>query len=131
MIAMVEARTAVAQGSSPVEHEADAQMSFLRAMRIARQQGARMLELRAAIPLAQLRHIQGRDEEEALELLSSLCELFPNTSSSLDVRTAHALLNDLTNSNTRLPHPQRTRLPYRLSDCAPSRDYGVGDRSYA
>jgi predicted ATPase len=82
------------QGLSPNEYEADAQSSFFRAMQMAQRQGARMWELRAAIPLAQLWQTQGRNAEAA-ELLGSLCALFPNPSASSDVHTAHALMNVL------------------------------------
>ena len=99
VIALLEARAAATQGLSPNEHEADAQTSFLRAIRIAQQQGARMLELRAVITLIQLRHAQGRSDKEAIRHLGSLCALFPSTSANLDVRTAYALFDELGGSD--------------------------------
>jgi predicted ATPase len=98
VVALLEAHSAAAQGLSPTEYEADAQSSFLRAIQMAQQQGARMWELRAAVPLAQLWATQGRNIE-ATELLHPLCVLFPNPSVSSDVRTAHALMNELKQFN--------------------------------
>jgi predicted ATPase/DNA-binding winged helix-turn-helix (wHTH) protein len=93
VVALLEAHSAAARGLSPIGYEADAQSSFLCAMQMAQQQGARMWELRAAIPLAQLWRTHGRNTE-ATDLLGPLCELFPNPSASSDVRTAHALMNE-------------------------------------
>jgi predicted ATPase len=98
VVALLEAHSAAAQGLSPNEYEADAQSSFLRAIHMAQQQGARMWELRAAVPLAQLWATQGRIIE-ATELLHPLCVLFPNPSVSSDVRTAHALMSELNQLN--------------------------------
>ncbi|ANB76386.1 hypothetical protein AYM40_29575 [Paraburkholderia phytofirmans OLGA172] len=100
VISMLEARAAVLRRSSPTEHETRAQTALLHAIEIAQRQGARMWELRAAIPLAQLWHSQGRDEA-ARQVLGSLCALFPKTSVSLDVRTAHALLGELDTSGAK------------------------------
>jgi predicted ATPase/DNA-binding winged helix-turn-helix (wHTH) protein len=94
VIALVEARRAATTGSSHAAHEAEAQASFLRAIEIARRQSARMWELRAVIPLAQLWHSQRRTHE-AMQMLGPLCSWFPTASASRDVCTARALLSEL------------------------------------
>ncbi|ANB76391.1 hypothetical protein AYM40_29600 [Paraburkholderia phytofirmans OLGA172] len=98
LVSSLEACAAAARGASPIEHETEAQASFLHAIELAQQQGARMWELRAAIPLAQLWISQQR-HKEAIELLDPLCATFTHPGASLDVRTGCALLVKLKDIN--------------------------------
>jgi hypothetical protein len=102
VIALVEARRAATTGSSHAAQEADAQASFLHAIEIAQRQGARMWELRAAIPLAQLWHSQRRTHE-AMQILGPLCSWFPTASVNRDVCTARALLSELRDADVAFP----------------------------
>ncbi|MFC6671889.1 adenylate/guanylate cyclase domain-containing protein [Marinobacterium aestuariivivens] len=66
---------------------------FLKAIEVARGQGARLLEWRAMLSLARLRLRQSRDED-ARELLNELCKVNPENGGAL-VDTARALLGPL------------------------------------
>ena len=64
------------------------------ALERARMQGARFLELRAAVSLARLR--RGRaDPNQAFELLTTGCELFTDDVDLVDLRTARQLRKDV------------------------------------
>ena len=67
---------------------------FLRALDIARRQGARSLELRAAVSLARLWRSDGRDSE-AREILAPVYGWFFEGQDTPDLREAAALLADL------------------------------------
>jgi predicted ATPase len=67
---------------------------FLRALEIARRQGARSLELRAAVSLSRLWRAQGR-EEEARDLLEPVFAWFEEGLSTPALREAATLLADL------------------------------------
>jgi predicted ATPase len=65
-----------------------------RAVDTARRQGARSLELRAALTLAELRRAQG-DPNDALRVLREPCQWFGETAASRDVSDARTLLEKL------------------------------------
>ncbi len=73
---------------------AGAEACFERAMGVARQQGARLSELRAAVALARLWHTQHK-EEEAFERLEPLYGGFTEGFETQDLRDAKALLDEL------------------------------------
>jgi predicted ATPase len=66
-----------------------------RAMRIAAEQGAKLLELRAATSLARLWTEQGR-QVEARDLLAPVYDWFTEGSDTADLKEAKALLDELT-----------------------------------
>lgn len=70
--------------------------SLREAITVARRQGAGLPRLRAAISLARQLAESG-DIEDAYAVLPPACESIRERSELADVRTAHALLNDLTN----------------------------------
>ncbi|NVK42817.1 MAG: AAA family ATPase [Oceanospirillaceae bacterium] len=72
----------------------EAEAAFLRALDIARQQGARSFELRAAIGLARLWVRQGR-VSDACESLAPAYAAFTEGFDSADLRTARALLDEI------------------------------------
>jgi DNA-binding winged helix-turn-helix (wHTH) protein/predicted ATPase len=72
----------------------DAEASFQEALRVARGQTARCLELRAAVSLAQLRRNQGR-RREARRLLADVCAKFTEGFDTPDLHDAKAILEEL------------------------------------
>jgi predicted ATPase len=70
----------------------DAESCFQSARQIARQQGAKTLELRAASSLCRLWQRQGRSKEGSL-LLSEIVDQFSEGWDTLDLRQARALLD--------------------------------------
>jgi class 3 adenylate cyclase/predicted ATPase len=68
-----------------------AEACYRRALDVSRRQGARSLELRAAVSLSQLWQAEGR-EREARELLAPLYEWFSEGRETPDLRVAAALL---------------------------------------
>jgi predicted ATPase len=70
----------------------DAQASFHEAMRIARQQGSRMFELRSAVSLARVWLAQGKPTE-AYELLAPIYNQFTEGFDSPDLLSAKALIS--------------------------------------
>ncbi|MGH7823114.1 MAG: hypothetical protein ACREQ9_25420, partial [Candidatus Binatia bacterium] len=72
----------------------DAEASFLRAIAIAREQGARSLELRAATSLSRLLGEGGR-KGEAVDILSRIYGWFTEGFDTADLREAKALLEEL------------------------------------
>ena len=72
----------------------DAEACFQRALGIAREQQARILELRAAVRLARLRGSQGR-RAEARELLTGIYGWFTEGFDTVDLIEAKALLDEL------------------------------------
>lgn len=80
--------------STPAESpdpKTEAEVWLLKAFEVARQQGARSLQLRAAITIARLRRMQGR-AEEGLLLLRDVYESFTEGFDTADLRTAAELL---------------------------------------
>jgi len=73
---------------------ADAERDFLEGIRIAREQGARSLELRACVSLARLRLQQGK-KSDAKRRLAAIRGSFAQCSTSLDMIAADALLEQL------------------------------------
>jgi hypothetical protein len=80
------------RASAPAESDAEA--CFLEALAIARRQGAKALELRAATSLARLRQAQGRTRE-AHEPLAGVYGSFGEGFETADVAQARALLAQL------------------------------------
>ena len=71
-----------------------AEASYRRALDVARGQGARSLELRAAVSLSRLWQAEGR-QGEARELLAPIYERFPEGRETSDLRAAASLLTEL------------------------------------
>jgi len=80
--------------SNRQEKEGEAEKSFYQAIEIARQQGARLFELRAAIPLARLWGKQGK-RKEAHKLLSDIYSWFTEGFDTPDLKDARVLLEAL------------------------------------
>jgi predicted ATPase len=78
----------------PGSHWGDAEACFSRALAIAREQSARMWELRAAVSLARLRAEQGK-RAEARNLLSPVYSWFTEGFETPDLKDAKALLDEL------------------------------------
>jgi len=72
----------------------EAEVCFERALAVAREQGARMLELRVTTSLARLRRDQGR-AAEGRALLAPLYESFTEGFDTRDLQDAQALLEEL------------------------------------
>jgi predicted ATPase len=79
---------------SPMLGEAEAAMRFKHALSVARHQGARSLELRAAMSMARLWRDQGK-REEARDLLAPVYGWFTEGFDTLDLKEAKALLHEL------------------------------------
>jgi len=73
---------------------ADAEACFDRAIAVARQQGARSLQLRAELSLARLWREQGKTDE-ARRMLEQICGGFSEGGDSADRRAARMLLDEL------------------------------------
>jgi predicted ATPase len=71
-----------------------AEACYRRGLDISRGQGARSLELRAAVSLSRLWQAEGR-QGEARELLAPVYERFPQGRETSDLRAAAALLDEL------------------------------------
>ena len=89
-LARIEGELMQVQGASAPEVEA----CFARAIAITRAQGARSLELRAALNLAQLWCDQGR-RSDACALLTPTFSWFTEGFESADLRATKALLDEL------------------------------------
>jgi predicted ATPase len=73
---------------------AKAEECFQQALAIAREQGARSLELRAAVNLARLWHQHGKTAA-ARQALAEICDWFTEGFDTADVKEARALLGEL------------------------------------
>ena len=82
-------------GRLPCPDPAEAEESFRTALAIAREQGTRGYELRAAISLARLWLKQGR-RGEARDLLAPVYDSFTEGFDTQDLKEAKALLDELT-----------------------------------
>ena len=69
-------------------------MHFQQALETARQQGARMLELRAAVSLARLQQEQGQPQA-ARRMLAEVYNWFTEGFDTFDLQEANALLQQL------------------------------------
>jgi len=81
-------------GRLPYSDPAKAEDSFRTALAIAREQGTRGYELRAAVSLARLRRDQGR-RTEARDLLAPVYGWFTEGFDTPDLKEAKALLDEL------------------------------------
>jgi hypothetical protein len=72
----------------------DAVTAFERALRLARERGAHLLELRAAVDLARLQAAQGQPVE-ARKVLAPVYGLFTEAADAADVQEARAVLAGL------------------------------------
>jgi predicted ATPase len=81
-------------GRLPCPDPAKAEDSFRTALAVAREQGTRGYELRAATSLARLRREQGR-RDEARDLLAPLYGWFTEGFDTADLKEAKALLDEL------------------------------------
>jgi class 3 adenylate cyclase/predicted ATPase len=88
----------------PEADTTEAEACFRHALAIAREHGARMLELRTAMSLARLWRDSGR-AGEARELLAPVCEWFTEGFDTRDLREAKALVQELAS----VPPGSRTR----------------------
>jgi DNA-binding winged helix-turn-helix (wHTH) protein/predicted ATPase len=79
--------------STPAEVEAEA--CFLRAIDIAREQGAKLLELRAVMSLSRLWQSQGK-KKQARQMLAEIYNWFTEGLDTKDLQEAKALLAELT-----------------------------------
>ena len=77
------------------EHHAEAESCFRQALEIARRQGAKSLELQAAMSLSRLWQRQGK-YTEARELLAPIYGWFTEGFDTMDLQEARALLEALT-----------------------------------
>ena len=80
--------------AAPPRQEAEAEACFLRAIDIAAHQGAKSLQLRAAISLCRLWQTQ-EQHEQARALLAPLYEWFTEGLETVDLIEAKALLDAL------------------------------------
>ena len=78
----------------PPNDWAEVETCFRAALSVARQQGTRGFELRAAVSLARLLHAQGR-RDEARDLLSPVYRWFTEGFDTPDLQQAKALLGEL------------------------------------
>jgi predicted ATPase len=74
--------------------QGEAEACFLKAIEIARRQGAKLLELRAVMSLARLWQQQGK-QHEARTTLSEIYNWFTEGSDTADLKDARALLAPL------------------------------------
>ena len=81
----------------------EAETRFRRAIELARSQGARSLELRAATSLARLWRDQDK-RAEAFDLLAPICGRFTEGLDTADLKDARALLDGLDGGGARSPH---------------------------
>ena len=78
----------------PAPDQAEAEAALLGALEVARRQGAKSWELRAATSLARLRQQQGRSKE-ARALLGPVFDWFTEGFDTQDLRQARTLLDEL------------------------------------
>jgi predicted ATPase len=76
------------------EHQAEAESCFRQALEIARRQGAKSLELRAAMSLSRLWQRQGK-RAEARQLLAEVYGWFTEGFDTPDLQEAKVLLEEL------------------------------------
>jgi predicted ATPase len=86
------------QPRSRTQAEAEAETCFHRAIEIARQQGAKSLELRAVTSLTRLWEQQGK-KQEARTILAEIYNWFTEVFDTADLKEAKALLETLSPQN--------------------------------
>jgi len=86
--------------------EAEAEQSFLKAIEIARQRGAKSLELRAAISLSRMYLSRGRDTD-ALEILRPIHDWFTEGFDCLELKAARDILKDIDSASKSPSDPKR------------------------
>jgi tetratricopeptide (TPR) repeat protein len=91
----VQASRSTSKASQQARPEVEAEAYFHKAIEIARQQEARLLELRAGTSLARLWQRQGK-KREARRMLSEVYQWFTEGRDTKDLRAAKALLAELT-----------------------------------
>ncbi len=112
----LELKLASSSSSSSVDvrkAQSKAEQSLVRAIGIARQRGAKSLELRAAISLSRMYRDRGKDSE-ALALLQPVADWFTEGFDCSELKTAKSILADLksaptSDSNPKLPTPSHPR----------------------
>ena len=82
------------EGETARDRQSRAEACFRRAIRVARRQGARSLELRATLDLSRLWRAQGRDRA-ARQVLGRVFEAFQEGFDTADLRGARAQLREL------------------------------------
>jgi predicted ATPase len=85
--------------------ELDAEQSFLKAIEIARERGAKTLELRAAIGLSRM-YLNGGKSAEALRILQPIHDWFTEGLDWPELKTAKAILSDLKSASSSSADPQ-------------------------
>jgi tetratricopeptide (TPR) repeat protein len=85
--------------------ELDAEQSFLKAIEIARERGAKTLELRAAIGLSRM-YLNGGESAEALRILQPIHDWFTEGLDWPELKTAKAILSDLKSASSSSADPQ-------------------------
>jgi hypothetical protein len=99
------ARSSSTPGSS-TKAESEAEESFLKAIEIARERGAKTLELRAATSLSRMLVKNGR-QDEALRLLQPIHDWFSEGFDWPELQTARSILDDLKATSNLSPDPKR------------------------
>jgi predicted ATPase len=91
---------------------------FLQAIEVARRQGAKMLELRAAASLARLWQQQGR-QTEARQLLAEIYDWFGEGFDTPDLTEARLLLETLLKPEMRPVSPTRSQVQISTNQDTP------------
>ncbi|MGF6571564.1 putative ATPase/DNA-binding winged helix-turn-helix (wHTH) protein [Paraburkholderia sp. GAS333] len=94
IVAQAQANEHVRGDKAFVEKIEHASACFRESIELAREQGARLWELRSSIAMAKLLHEQGRNGE-ALDLLDALAPCFRRTSTASDVQALFDLIDSL------------------------------------
>lgn len=95
-----------AEGAGASADSDEAEACFRRAVAVAHEQGARMLELQAAVSLARLWRQHGK-ADAARDLLARVQASFSEGADTADRQQAQALLEALSGDNTNAPGPVR------------------------
>ena len=96
--------------SSTPSNVAESEQSFLKAIEIARERGAKTLELRATASMARKLQNSGR-QADAIRILQPIHDWFTEGLDSPDLTTAKTILADLKSSSTSASDPKRPTPP--------------------